>query len=200
MTEAPTTAPPRTEAPETAPPRTEAPATTTAAAAGTPATTTAPTGEDNGTTWWPWLLVGLAVVAIIVGIVLFLRPRRAPAWPAQMAAALDESDEITTHLVGLAPGGLGAVANADAARLATLMASVQQLVSSAPDAASQRAVTELQEPLRSLHGALDAVSLRPQPPSTVELDEVRARATDLHSATSLARATLVPPTPPHLPG
>ena len=73
-------APPRTEAPATAPPRTEAPATT-AAAAGTPATTTAPAGEGSGTTWWPWLLVGLAVVAIIVGIVLFLRSRRAPGWP-----------------------------------------------------------------------------------------------------------------------
>ena len=134
------------------------------------------------------------MVAIIVGVVLFLRSRRAPGWPAQTAAALDESDEITTHLVGLAPGGLGAVASADAARLATLMASVQQLVASAPDDASRRALGEVQEPLRSLHGALDAVSLRPQPPSSVELDEVRARATELHSATSLARATLVPPT------
>jgi hypothetical protein len=194
-TEAPATQPPRTEAPATEPPRTEAPATTAAPPIAAPGTTTAPAGEGNGTTWWPWLLVGLAVVAIIVGIVLFLRSRRAPGWPADTATALDDSDEITTHLVGLAPGGLGAVARADATRLAALMASVQQLVASAPDDPSRRALGEVQEPLRSLHGAVDAVSLQPQPPSSADLDQVRARATELHRATSQARATLVPPTP-----
>ena len=133
-----TTNPPATEAPTTSPPRTEAPATTepareaTTTAAGS-STTEAAADESSSSSWWPWLLVGLAVLAIIVGLVLFLRPRKAPRWPAQTAAALDESDQITTHLVGLAPGGLGAVASADATRLATLMASVQQLVASAPD-------------------------------------------------------------------
>jgi hypothetical protein len=139
------------------------------------------------------------VAAIVAGIVLFLRSRRAPGWPAHTATALDQSDELTTHLVGLAPGGLGAVARADATRLATLMASVQQLVASAPDDASRRALGEVQAPLRSLHGALDAVALQPQPPSSAELDDVRARATELHSATSLARATLVPPASPRPP-
>jgi hypothetical protein len=139
------------------------------------------------------------VAAIIAGIVLFLRPRRGSGWPDHAAAALDQSDEITTHLVGLAPGGLGAVASADARRLATLIASVQQLVASGPDDASRRALGEVQEPLRSLHGALDAVALRSQPPSSAELDEVRARATELHRATSQARATLVPMTSPRPP-
>ena len=140
-------------------------------------------------------------MAIIVGIVLFLRSRKAPGWPAQTAAALDESDQITTHLVGLAPGGLGAVASADATRLATLMASVQQLVAIGPRRPHHgQALAQVQEPLRSLHGALDALALRPPPPSSLELDEVRTRATDLHSATSLARASLVPPAAPRPPG
>jgi hypothetical protein len=140
------------------------------------------------------------VVAVIAGIVLFLRSRKAPGWPAQAAAALDESDQITTHLVGLAPDGLGAVANADATRLATLMASVQQLVATAPDDPSRQALAQMQEPMRSLHGALDALAMRPPPPSSLDLDEVRTRATALHSATSLAHASLVPPAAPRPPG
>ncbi len=177
---------PATEAPTTTaegPRETTAAATTTAADGG---------GEGDGTTWWPWLVVGLAVLAI-VGIVVFLRARRSPDWSVRAAVALDDSDELSTHLVGLAPRGLSAVAGADAARLATLMASVQQLVASAPDDAARQALGDVQERLRSLHGVLDAVSLEVQPPSAAELDEVRSRATQLHSATSRARATVVAP-------
>ena len=47
--------------------------------------------------------------------------------------------------------------------------------------------------MRSLHRALDALALAPHTPSDAEVMEIRARATTLHSATALARATLLPP-------
>ncbi len=108
---------------------------------------------------------------------------------------LAQSDEITTHLVGLAPGGLGAVAGADANRLAALITTVEQLVTSAPDETSRRALVALHEPMRSLHMALDSFALTPHPTTDAEAAEIRARAAALHSATSLARATLFPPPP-----
>jgi hypothetical protein len=120
-----------------------------------------------------------------------MRSRKAPPWSARTGDALDESDQITTHLVGLAPSGLGAAAGADAARLAALMASVQELMTSAPDDGSGRALASLQIPLRSLHGVVDAVGLATTPPSVADVEQVKVRAAELHSATSLARAMLV---------
>ena len=67
-------------------------------------------------------------------------------------AVLDESDQITTHLVGLGPSGLVSVAAADASRLATLLATVEQLSASAPDEASRQALVRVEEPLSSLAG------------------------------------------------
>ena len=141
------------------------------------------------------------MAAVVIGVVaLRRRPQRtaappaAPSLPAASSAAvLAQSDELTTHLVGLAPSGLGAVAGADANRLATLITMVEQLMTSAPEEASMRALVALHEPMRSLHGALDAMALAPHTPSDAEVVEIRARATTLHSATALARATLLPP-------
>ena len=67
------------------------------------------------------------------------------------------------------------------------MASVQQLLTSAPDATALSALAGLQEPLRALHSGLDALSLTPTTPSDLEVDAIRARATELHSATGVAR-------------
>ncbi len=138
----------------------------------------------------------MAAVAAVVGVVLFAGSRKkASPWTANASAAFAQSDEITTHLVGLEPGGLAAVANADAARLATLAATVQQLASSAPDNASMQAMMAMRGPLQSLHAAVDAVNLSPTPPSAFQVDQVRAAATGLHQSTSLARANVAPPPP-----
>ncbi len=203
-----TVRPPATDAPTD---DTEAPAAPTetptveesvAPAPGTETTqAAAATGEDSSS-WWPWLLGALAVAAAVIGVIALVRrspkaaPSPAPAAPTgPTVEVLAQSDEISTHLVRLAPGGLGSVAGADASRLAVLITIVEQLMTTAPDETSRVALARLHEPMRSLHGALDAIALTPHPPSDAEEAEVRARATALHSATSLARATLLPPSP-----
>ena len=105
---------------------------------------------------------------------------------------LAQSDEITTHLIGLAPVGLGSVAGADANRLVMLIPIIEQLMTSASDETSRRTLAGTYEAMRSLHAALDAIALTPTAPSAADAAEVSARATTLHSATALARATLVP--------
>jgi hypothetical protein len=193
--------PPTTDPPAEA---TDAPATPTTAVAATPAPeTTTPAADDDGggSPWWPWLLAALAVAAVVIGVVaLRRRPRQQTAAPsaapplpaASSAAVLAQSDELTTHLVGLAPTGLAAVAGADADRLASLITMVEQLTTAAPEEAARRALVALHEPMRALHGALDAMALAPRTPSDAEVADIRARATTLHSATALARATLLP--------
>lgn len=206
-----TVRPPATDAPSGA---TEAPAAPTegptieesATPAPGPVTTPAAATSDEGSSaWWPWLLGALAVAAAVISVIALVRrspkaaPSTAPTAPtdptAPTAAVLAQSDAISTHLVGLAPGGLGSVAGADASRLAVLITVVEQLMMSAPDETSRRALAGLHEPMRSLHSALDGLALMPHPPSEAEVVEIRARATTLHSATSLARASLLPPSP-----
>ena len=199
-TDAPTGATDATEAP---PAPTEAPTVAESVAPAPGPVTTAPatTSDEGSSPWWPWLLAALAVAAAVIGAFALLRrspkaaPSPSPAPTAPTAAVLAQSDEISTHLVGLAPARLGAVAGADAGSLAVLITIVEQLMTSAPDETSRRALVTLHEPMRSLHGALDAIALTPHPPSDAEVAAVRARATALHSATSLARATLLPPSP-----
>jgi hypothetical protein len=156
--------------------------------------TTVPTSEGGGSSWWLWLLVPLAVAAVVGGILL-ARSRQRRSWLARAGAAFDEADQITTHLVGLEPGGAATVADADATRLAALAATVQQLESSASSATARQAIASLQEPLRALHASLDAVALAPEPPSASVLDQVRRAASELHHATSLARANVLPAPP-----
>lgn len=193
-----TTEPPASAATTSGPPDTEAPtrpteAPTTGASPTEPATEA--TSDDDSSTWWPWVLLAVVAVAVVVGVVLFAGSRKKSPWPANASAALAQSDEISTHLVGLEPGGLASVASADAARLAALAATVQQLASSAPDARSMQALMAMRGPLQSLHAAVDAVNLSPTPPSALQVDQVRAAATGLHQATSLARANVLPPPP-----
>lgn len=205
-----TVRPPATDAPSGATDATEAPpapteaptvAESVAPAPGPGTSPPASTSDEGSSPWWPWLLAALAVAAVVIGVFSLLRrspkaaPAPSPAPTAPTAAVLAQSDEISTQLVGLAPARLGAVAGADAGSLAVLITIVEQLMTSAPDETSRRALVALHEPMRSLHSALDAIALTPHPPSDAEVAEVRSRATALHSATSLARATLLPPSP-----
>ena len=200
-TDAPVEATEAPAEPTEAPARTEAPTIEASEipAPGPETTPAAATSDEGSSPWWPWLLGALAVAAAVVGVIALVRrsPKAtpSPAPTAPMAAVLAQSDEISTQLVGLASGSLGSVAGAEASRLAVLITMVEQLMTSAPDETSRRALATLHEPMRSLHGALDAIALSPQPPSAAEVAEIRARATTLHSATSLARASLLPPSP-----
>ena len=188
----------------------EAPAAPTPAPTTIPSATLAPgpvttapasVSDEGGSSWWPWLLVALAVIALVVAVVALLRrspkavaPSPGPAAPT--ATVLGQSDEITTHLIGLAPGSVGSVAGADANRLAALIATIEQLMTAAPDEASRRSLAAVHDSMRSLHATLDAIALTTLPPSDADVAELRARATALHGATALARATLLPPPGP----
>ncbi len=169
------------------------PPATSAAPQSEPSTTAAETGTSSDYSWWPWIIGAVIVAAAVIGIVaLVRRPRGSGQWPNQTVAVLDESDQITTHLVGLEPSGLVSVAAADASRLATLMVSVQQLAASAPNEASRQALFQVQEPMRSLQGAIDVVGLASTPPSAADVAGVKTAAARLHSATALARAAIQP--------
>jgi len=206
-TEAPDTEPPDTEAPDTEPPDTEAPDTqppdteprdTEAEDTEPPISDPEDASSDHGTSWWSWLLAGVALAAIITVIVLVTRKKKptGPTWHEQTAGVLGESDQLTTHLVTLPPGGVAALAREDAARIAALMAAVQQLTMAAPDEPARQTLWSIQEPLRALHGTLDAVSMAGVPPTEADVSQLRERANAVHSATSLARASLFPPPPP----
>ena len=202
------TVPDRTDRPPATVAATDAPAAPTTERVATPtpppATTSSADGSDESTsTWWPWVLLALAVIAVVIGVIALVRRppkstppvRTSPTAPTAQAAVFDQSDEITTHLVGLAPGGLGSVAAGDADRLARLLAALGELMMSTSDESSRRALAALQDSMRTLHAALDAIALAPHLASDEELDEIRARATAVHSATALARASVVPRPP-----
>jgi len=159
-----------------------------------------PVDEDASTDWWVWGLIAVALVVIVSGVVALVRrspkPAAAPARPqaSTAAALLDQCDDISTHIAALAPDRVHSVAAADAARLAALHAAVEHVMASVADAGSMQALATLDASIRSLHAALDAIALS-SPASLTDADwaDLRARASDLHVQTSLARATLFPP-------
>src|SRR5207342_3328244 len=78
------------------------PPATSAAPQSEPSTTAAETGTSSDYSWSPWIIGAVIVAAAVIGIVaLVRRPRGSGQWPNQTVAVLDESDQITTHLVGL---------------------------------------------------------------------------------------------------
>ena len=119
----------------TAPPEEQPEAT---AAPGTaPVSGAAPVDDDGGAVWWPWIL--LAVVLVVVAAVAMARGRRrSPSWQVRSTTLLDEIEQLTSHLAVVTPAGLHAVAQSDAMKLATLRATLRELVASAPDAAVAR--------------------------------------------------------------
>ncbi len=150
----PETAPPaQTAEPEEQPEPTAAPGTA-------PSTSVAPADVGDDTVWWPWVLGTLVVVGAIVAIVAITRRRSSgPPWEIRAATLLDEIEQLTSHLVAVTPDGLGAVAQADAMRVATLRATLRDLITTAPDANIQMALNGLTTPISALHGALDAIAM-----------------------------------------
>jgi hypothetical protein len=147
---------------------------------------------DDGAVWWPWLLV-IVVIVVIVAIVANARRRRSvgPSWQIRTTTLLDEIEQLTSHLAALTPGGLHAVAQSDALRLATMRATLQDLIVSAPNANSQAVLNQLTTPTAALHGAVDAVAMSADPSIQPDSASVSELARQLHTASASARAALV---------
>ncbi len=160
----------------------------TAAPGTAPSDTVASGGDDDGTVWWPWLLGALIVIGVIAAIAS--RRHRGPSWQIQTTTLLDEIEQLTSHLVAVSPGGLHAVAQSDAMRLATMRATLRDLVASAPDANSQTALNGLTIPVAELHGAVDAIAMSPDPSFQSPGASVSQLATQLHTAATSVRAGL----------
>ena len=132
----------------------------------------------------------LAAVVIIGAIVaLASRRRPGPSWQIRATTLLDEIDQLTSHLAAATPGGLHAVAQSDAMRLATMRATLRDLVASSPDATSQMALNGLTTPMAELHGAVDAIAMSADPSIQLDGGSVVQLATQLHTASASVRAT-----------
>ncbi len=185
----PATQPPATQPPETQPPQTQPPVTEPVA--------TEPTepgegeGDDDGSTWWPWLLLAAGVIG--GGLALALR-RRGPTWPTQVTTLLDELDATAGHLSAHTPEGLRAVAQVEAASLAAVRARLRDLVAAAPD--DRRALLDsITAPVADLHTAVGGVALAPGIPSFDEHQTVVRAAALVHATSATIRVTLSPPPP-----
>ena len=145
---------------------------------------------DDGTVWWPWVLA-IAVLVVIVAIIANARRRRSgPSWQIRTTTLLDEIEQLTSHLAAIAPGGLHAVAQSDAMRLATMRATLRDLIASAPGTNSQMVLNELTTPAAALHGAVDAIAMSADPSIQPDGASVSQLARQLHTASASARAAL----------
>jgi hypothetical protein len=204
-TEAPTTTGANTSSTDTTGPDTTQASTTTLAPTTTapvttlaPATTGAPdvaapaTDDSDDTTWWPWALAGGLALIVLVAVLLARRSPGSPAWVDEVAAALDDSDQLSTHLATSTADGLPLVAGQDASRQAVLVATLDRLAAAAPQPSQRTAVMSVRGAAASLHASVDAATLSSGPPAEADAASVRAQATALHTATAQARAELVP--------
>ncbi len=170
--------------PEVRPAETAAPDTA-------PTSSVAPADDGGGTVWWPWVLGALVVIGVIVAMALRRRPD--PSWQIRTTTLLDEIEQLTIDLAAAAPGGLHAVAQSDAMRLATLRATLRDLIGSAPDASSQMSLNRLAAPIAALHGAVDAIAMSADPSIQPAGASVSQLATQLHTASASVRADLAIP-------
>ena len=118
---------------------------------------------DDGTVWWPWVLAIVVLVAIVAIIANARRRRSGPSWQIRTTTLLDEIEQLTSHLAAITPAGLHAVAQSDAMRLATMRATLRDLIASAPGTNSQMVLNELTTPAAALHGAVDAIAMSADP-------------------------------------
>ncbi len=186
--------PEETQAPEeTSPPEETQPAETAAPDTAPSSSVASDDEADDGTVWWPWVLLAIAVIGAIAVIVARSRRSRSgpgASWSIRAATLLDETEQLTSHLAAVTPGGLHAVAPSDAVRLATMRVTLVELIGSAPDARSQAALNSLTTPMAALHGAVDAVAMSAGPSVEPPASSVAQLAAQLHTAAASARAGL----------
>ena len=146
------------------------------------------TTDDDGTVWWPWVLGAIVVIGAIAAIAR--RRPSGPSWQTRTTSLLDEIDQLTSHLVAVTPAGLLAVAQGDAMKLATMRATLRDLIESAPDATSRTVLAGLTMPISDLHGAVDVVALSVEPSPAQTSPTVSQLAAQLHTVSASVRAEL----------
>jgi hypothetical protein len=181
----PATAPIEQPPAETAPVEPTAPVAVTDTA---PTAAEVPSDDGDSTVWWPWVVGAIIVIGALVAVAR--RRPSGPSWPNRTTSLLDEIEQLTSHLVALTPEGLHAVATQDAMRLATMRATLRDLIESAPDTTSRTVLTGLSAPIADLHGAVDALALSAGPSSTPAGTAVSSLAAQLHTASTSVRAQL----------
>lgn len=192
---------------------TRAPATSATPTAS--ASTSTPAGEvaaapvaDEGTVWWPWLLLGLVALGLLAW--LLLRRRRADevlaAWDARLDAARQEAswveDALTAQVLATpTTQEAQSVWGAARPRLLAIDENLHALVTDAPDEQRGAAATNLREQLGRL---VEAVGADLAAGSSTDPDDFRTRRAAIDAARKELRQTLgpvgPPPPPPAAPG
>ena len=187
--------------------------TTTVTASPTTATpspsesTSPPAGEvaeapisDQGTVWWPWLLLALVVLGLLAW--LLLRRRRAnqvlAAWDARLDAARTEAswveDALTAQVLATpTTEEAQAIWSAAQPRLLAIDESLHALLTDAPDEQRAAAATNLREQLARL---VEAVRADVAGGSGGSADDFRTRRAAIDAARHELRQTLGPVGPP----
>jgi hypothetical protein len=162
---------------------------------------------DQGTVWWPWLLLALVALGLLAW--LLLRRRRADevlaAWDARLDAARQEAswveDALTAQVLSTpttqeAQGVWGAAQP----RLLAIDENLHALVTEAPDEQRAAAATNLREQLGHL---VETVGADVAAGSSTDPDDFRTRRAAIDAARKELRQTLGPvgpPSPPAAPG
>ncbi len=169
--------------------------------------TTPPSGEvaatpisDEGTVWWPWLLLALVVLGLLAW--LLLARRRAnqvlAAWDARLDAARAEAswveDALTAQVLSTpTTGEAQAIWSAAQPRLLAIDESLHALVADAPDEQRAAAATNLRDQLARL---VEAVGTDVAGGSGGSADDFRTRRAAIDAARHELRQTLGPVGPP----
>jgi len=160
-----------------------------------PTTTTA----EGGTVWWPWLLLALALGALVW---FLLRRRREQAeiraWDERLLAAEQDAswveDSLTTQVLsGTSAAEAQALWAAAQPRLLDADATFHTLATTAPDPSRGDHAADVGGLLR---GLVEAVGADLAAPPDAGPDQFRARRAVVDSARRALRTTLGPVTPP----
>ena len=155
----------------------------------------APTAEQ-GTTWWPWLLLVLVLLGALAWFLIRRRQTQAElqAWDDRLLAAEREAswveDSLTTQVLER-PSAAEALPIWTAAqpRLLEIDEAFHALATEAPDGARAGRVTDIRGLLR---GLVEAVGADLATAPTADPDQFRARRAVIDSARRELRATLGP--------
>jgi hypothetical protein len=152
--------------------------------------------SDGGTTWWPWLLLGLVALGVLTWFLLRRRRTQAEirAWDEQLTAAEREAswieDSLTTQVLsGASTAEAQTIWTAAQPRLLDADATFHTLAQTAPDAVRGERATDVRGLLR---GLVEAVGADLAAPPGAGPDLFRARRAVVDSARGELRTTLGP--------